>query len=105
MTNPFGKKPPIRDAQHYPNLFRSVRTRSNRFWGRWYSWVAISLVVIFLAGGIFGLWYYKAFEAAITDPIEETESVPEGEPKNVLLVGSDSREGLTEEEKLRLGAA
>jgi LCP family protein required for cell wall assembly len=105
MANPFGKKPPIRDAQHYPNLFRSVRTRRNRFWGRWYGWVAIGLAAVLVFGGGFGLWYYYSFQAAITDEVSGTNKPDEGDPTNVLIVGSDSREGLTEEQKVRLGAA
>lgn len=105
MVNPFGKKPPIRDAQHYPNLFRSVRTRRNRFWRRWYGWLAIGLGVLLVAGGAFAWWYLNAFEKAITDRVQGAENVDEGDPMNVLVVGSDSREGLTEEQKLRLGAA
>ena len=105
MANPFGKRPPIKDAQHYPNLFRSVRTRRNRFWGRWYSWVAIGLVVLLVGGAGWGYWYYNALEEAGDTEVEGTEVVEEGRPKNVLLVGSDSREGLTEEEQYDLGAA
>jgi LCP family protein required for cell wall assembly len=105
MTNPFGKKPPIRDAQHYPNLFRSVRTRQNKFWGRWYSWVAGALALLLLVGGGFGVWYYYSFQAAITDEVGGANAPEEGKPTNVLLVGSDSREGLTDEQKFRLGAS
>jgi LCP family protein required for cell wall assembly len=106
MANPFGKRPPIKDAQHYPNLFRSVRTRRNRFWGRWYSWVAIGLAVVVLGGAGWGYWYYNALEDVGDQPVAGTNPPPAAEdPKSVLLVGSDSRAGLTEEEQLDLGAA
>ena len=104
MANPFGKKPPIKDAAHYPNLFRSVRTRRNKFWGRWYGWLAIGLVAVMLFGGGFAFWYINALEDAGQVDVPGTEEEKEGEPKTVLLVGSDSREGLTPEEQQRLGA-
>jgi LCP family protein required for cell wall assembly len=104
MPNPFSK-PPIKDAQHYPNLFRSVRTRRNRFWGRWYSWVVLGLVILLLGGGGFGVWYYYSLQGAVTEEVDEIEEQAEGEPMNILLVGSDSREGLTEQEQFELGAA
>ena len=105
MANPFKHRPPIKDAEHYPNLFRSVRTRRNRFWGRWYGWVAIGLGVLLIGGGGFGVWYYYSFQGALTREVPGVDPEAEGKPKNVLIVGSDSREGLTEEQKFRLGAA
>ena len=67
----------------------------------------ITLAIIVLLGAIAGyaVWYYLDFEGDVQvgiDPVEPEDD--EAEPFNVLLVGSDSRQGLTEEEQQELGA-
>lgn len=70
-------------------------------------WVLGAVVVVLLALGGYGWWLYNDTENAIQDP-----SIPDGvivtkepgDPYNALLVGSDSRSGLTPEEQLDLGA-
>ena len=75
-------------------------------------WVIVSLIVLLLLGGAagFGAYLYYDLQGSLQD--EDIVADPEPEPTeedvdppfNVLLVGSDSREGLTEEEQERLGA-
>ncbi len=85
------------EAKHsYPHKERHV----------WW-WVFGGIAFVLLAVGGYGWWLYNDTEDAIQDP-----SIPEGvvvakklgEPYNTLLVGSDSRSGLTAEEQLDLGA-
>ena len=70
-------------------------------------WIAIPLVIVLILGGIagYGAWYYYSLQGDVQDPDLNLPApeTPE-EPFNVLLVGSDSREGLTEQEQLDLGA-
>lgn len=70
-------------------------------------WVAIPLVIVLVLGGIagYGAWYYYSLQGDMQVEIGEiTPPEEEQDPFNVLLVGSDSREGLTEAEQLELGA-
>ena len=107
MRNPFKKKPvdPLASG-----MFRSVRTRERRrrfaFLRR--KWVVVTAAVVLLVGGLggYGLLFYYSLQGDIQDEDTVLDNPPEHEddPFNVLLVGSDSREGLTEEEQQRLGA-
>ena len=89
-------------------MIRSVRVRERRRLG-WLrkKWVVIPAIIVVILGAIggYGLWYYYSLQGDIQEPIEEVvpQEDPE-EPFNVLLVGSDSRAGLTEAEQDRLGA-
>ncbi|HEX2050502.1 MAG TPA: LCP family protein [Actinomycetota bacterium] len=107
MRNPFRRR---RGAHSYDlsGMVRSVRTRDRKRF-RWLrrKWVWIPLVVLLLLGGVAGYaaWYYYGLEDDVQDPVAPivpTETAEE--PFNVLLVGSDSREGLTEAEQEKLGA-
>ena len=109
MRNPFRK----RKGRHLSpdqvtGMIRSVKVRERRRLG-WLrkKWVVIPTIVVVILGAIggYGLWYYYSLQGEIQEPIPEVvpQEDPE-EPFNVLLVGSDSREGLTEEEQDRLGA-
>lgn len=57
-------------------------------------------------GGIAGVAVYAFydFQGDLQEPIPEVDREEEGGPFTVLLVGSDSREGLTAEERESLGA-
>jgi LCP family protein required for cell wall assembly len=109
MRNPFRR----RTGRHLSpdqvtGLIRSVRVRDRRrlAWLR-KKWVVVPAIIVVILGAIggYGLWYYYSLQGDIQEPIPEVEP-PEDpeEPFNALLVGSDSREGLTEEEQDRLGA-
>lgn len=72
---------------------------------RWGLWLLLILILLLLAGG--GAFLLKdrleeKIQTAIPD-VDRKELAPL-DPFNVLLVGSDSREGLTEEEQHDLGA-
>ena len=67
----------------------------------------VPLIIVVILGSIggYGLWYYYSLQGEVQEPIDEVEPLDDPEePFNVLLVGSDSREGLTEEEQDDLGA-
>jgi LCP family protein required for cell wall assembly len=93
----------------YPGVFRSVRKRPRRLrLPRLRRWQAIVVAVVLLIGGSAGwaVYFYFNTQGVIQDPGIEgvsPEDAP-GEPFNVLLVGSDSRAGLSEQEQLELGA-
>lgn len=109
MRNPFRRE---RGKHLSPDqvtgMIRSVRVRERKRLG-WLckKWVVVPLIIVVILGAIGGyaLWYYYSLQGEIQEPIIEVvpEEDPE-EPFNALLVGSDSREGLTEEEQDRLGA-
>jgi LCP family protein required for cell wall assembly len=107
MRNPFKKRKADPLAA---GMFRSVRTREKRhrltFVRR--KWVLISFVILVVVGALggYGLWLYFSFQGDVQDEdtvLDNRVERPDA-PFNVLLVGSDSREGLTEEEQQRLGA-
>lgn len=93
----------------YAGVFRSVRKRPRRLrLPHLRRWQAAVLAVVLLVGGTGGwaVYYYFNTQGVIQDPgIEDVapEDAP-GQPFNVLLVGSDSRAGLSEQEQLELGA-
>lgn len=107
MRNPFKKKDPFA-AQLKDGLFRGVamrqRRRPFRFLRR--RWVAVSLGVLLVLGAAGGYGAYLYFEAQgdVQDPGIPVHVVAPMEPFNALLVGSDSRLNLTEQEQQSLGA-
>lgn len=106
--NPFKKeKDPF--AHDMSGLFRSSYTpKRKKPWVLRHRWVLVSLVVLLLlmSGGAYGLYRYFHLQGQIQDEsIGDVEPTDDAlDPFNILLVGSDSREGLTEEEQLSLGA-
>ena len=108
MRNPFRRKTQQRD---FTGMIRSARERPHRFAFIRKKWVIISLVVLLLLGGVGGYAVYRFYNLQGNLQRDDTRADPAPEPTddsdppiNVLLVGSDSREGLTEEEQDRLGA-
>lgn len=70
-------------------------------------WIVGGIGVAILASIAYGAWLYFDTENAIQDgsiPHGVIKTKESGDPYNVLLVGSDSRSGLTAEEQLDLGA-
>ncbi|CAN5699479.1 hypothetical protein BH24ACT26_BH24ACT26_04700 [soil metagenome] len=93
------------DPDRYSAMVRSVRTRERKHMRHRWQWVALGLSVLLLAlaGGAF--WVYRSTLDAIQDPVPPVQPTErDTDPFNTLLVGSDSRAGLTEKEKLDLGA-
>ena len=109
MKNPFKRKSsdPFA-AGRYDGLVRSVRTRERkRPWILRNRWAWMTLLVLVILAGIagYGVWFYFHTQGKLQDTdIDTTPRAETMDPFNVLLVGSDSREGLTEEEMERLGA-
>lgn len=115
MRNPFRKKRGRHSIENrYAGLIRSQRERPHRFAWLRKKWVIVSMVVLVVlgAGAGYGLYLYYDLQDALQDPdIDQIDPPPPPPPAdgpeppfNVLLIGSDSREGLTEEEQQRLGA-
>jgi LCP family protein required for cell wall assembly len=101
------KKDPVRSSA-YTGMLRSVRSREHRRF-RWLRkrWVIVTLAVVLVVGGAAGwtLWYYYSLQGDIQVDVANVVPVPrEDDPFNALLVGSDSRAGLTEKEQTELGA-
>ena len=109
MRNPFRRnKGRHLSPDQITGLIRSVRVREHSRLG-WLKrkWVLVPLIIVVILGAIggYGLWYYYSLQGDIQEPIPEVVPLDDPEePFNALLVGSDSREGLTEEEQDDLGA-
>lgn len=91
-----------------PSLFTSPRSRRPR-WRRVLRWSVIAvagLVALIVLGGA-GLWWYANSQMQRISPeaLDVGSGTPDAVPGtlNVLVVGSDSREGLSEEQLLALG--
>jgi LCP family protein required for cell wall assembly len=94
-------------------MVRSVRVREHRrldFFKRKGVLVTLAVLVVVAAAIGYAAYLYFSTEGEIGVPIsnvgpgEGGAPVAEGEPETVLLVGSDSRAGLTEKEQQKLGA-
>src|SRR5918996_1852617 len=109
MRNPFRRnKGRHLSPDQITGLIRSVRVREHSRLG-WLKrkWVLVPLIIVVILGAIggYGLWYYYSLQGDIQEPIPEVVPLDDPEePFNALLVGSDSREGFTEEEQDDLGA-
>ncbi len=104
MKNPFKRNPDPFAASRYDGLVRSVRVRERKH--PWWQWALLATLVVIV--GVAGYVSYRVLsvqEKVREDIAEIDEPRDELEPFNALLVGSDSRGDLTEEEQLELGAA
>ncbi len=92
----------------YSDVFRSARTRERKHMRHRWQWVLLGIFLLLAGLAGYGVYYYFSLQGDIQKPIPNVEP-PDPDmigqrSRNVLLVGSDSREGLTDEEKLKLGA-
>jgi LCP family protein required for cell wall assembly len=99
----FWKKDP--DPFAADAMDRSTRARLRRRRKRKWQIVGLVLSLLLLAGTGTLKYLYDHLEDVVQEHVDEvTAEKDEADPFNALLVGSDSREGLTEEEQLVLGA-
>lgn len=108
MRNPFRRrKPDPREAARYEGMVIPAGRPdgAGRRWlrSRWLWGVAAVVVLLGSLGG-YGYYRYRVLQDELQEDVPGVQEQREAEPFNVLLVGSDSREGLTEEERERLGA-
>jgi LCP family protein required for cell wall assembly len=105
MRNPFKRKNP---DDYSGVVFRSMRTREKKRFAwlrRKIVWIPLVVFVILGSIGGYALWFYFSLQGDVQEVIENVEPTKdEEEPFNALLVGSDSRAGLTEAEQTELGA-
>lgn len=110
MPNPFKKKSSQLDLS---TVIRSARKKEHHPLRRWWAKILVVALVVVVALGGYAIWFFFDLQGDIQAPMDEVETVPGREndqgdfvegPHNVLLVGSDSRRGLTKKEQLELGA-
>ncbi|HEV3473130.1 MAG TPA: LCP family protein [Actinomycetota bacterium] len=100
----FKRDPDPFASSRYSSVFKSVRERQRRHMQkRWQWWVLGIFLILTVLGGA-AIWKYFDLKCQISCGGPQTSKREEGRPFNALLVGSDSREGLTPEEQLELGA-
>jgi LCP family protein required for cell wall assembly len=102
----FRKKRDSPPTASYGDVFRSARTRERKHFRHRWQWILLGVFVLLAAAGGYGLYYYYSLQGDVQEDLGETVVPRENraDPFNVLLVGSDSRAGLTDEQKLELGA-
>lgn len=93
----------------YGDVFRAARTRERKHMRHRWQWILLGVFLLLAALGGYGAYYYYSLQGDIQDEIDhvrplDPEDVVAQKAFNVLLVGSDSREGLTEKEQLDFGA-
>jgi LCP family protein required for cell wall assembly len=92
----------------YSDIFKAVSERPHRFAWLKKKWVIVLAVMIVLLGAAGAwaayLWFTLEDKIQVGTGGEVAPPEHEDDPFNVLLVGSDSRAGLTEAEQLKLGA-
>ena len=108
MKNPFKRQSDPFAAGRYDSVFKSARMREKkRPWILRHRWAWISLTVLLLLGAAAGyaVYFYFHLEGKLKEDVPGVAPPEDSlDPFNVLLVGSDSRDGLTDEEQEDLGA-
>jgi LCP family protein required for cell wall assembly len=104
MRKLFRRDPDPFAPTRYSGMVKGYRERHKKRMRHWWQWAALGVLVLFVAVGGYGTWLYYSTQGRVQADIPDVEPADEAEPFNALLVGSDSREGLTEEEQLDLGA-
>ena len=93
------------DPARYTGMVRSVRTRERKHMRHRWQWVALIVGVVLAAGVGWAFWYYRSTMGKIHEPVPGISSTErEGRPFVALLVGSDSRAGLSRREQENLAA-
>jgi LCP family protein required for cell wall assembly len=101
----FNRDPDPFAASRYSGIVKGFKRRERAHMRHWWQWglLGFFVLVILLAG--FGIWRYFHYKCKITCGQPKAIQAGEGKPFNVLLIGSDSRTGLTAEQQFELGAA
>ena len=104
MRRLFRREPDPFSPARYADIVKSVRTRRRKHMRHWWQWALLTffLAVTMIAG--YGAWLFYSTQGEIFTPCKACDPTEGLEPFNALLVGSDSREGLTEAERFDLGA-
>ncbi len=102
MKNPFKRQDPFA-ASRYEGMVRGFRQRERKH--RWWHWAVLATLILIIGVAGYGTFRYYSVQNEVREEIPEvSQPKDELEPFNALLVGSDSRGDLTEEEKLELVA-
>lgn len=93
-------------ATSYADVFRSARERQRKHLRHRWQWILLGMFVVLAAVGGYLAYYYYSLQGDIQRDFGDTVEPQENreDPFNVVLVGSDSRSGLTEKEQFDLGA-
>ena len=92
-------------ATPYGDVFRSARERERKHFRHRWQWIVLAVFVLLGAIAGYLVYYYYTLQGDVQEDIPNVEAAERREdPFNVLLVGSDSREGLTERQKRELAA-
>ena len=93
-------------ATSYADVFRSARARQRKHLRHRWQWILLGVFVLLAAVGGYLAYYYYSLQGDIQRDFGGTIEPQQNreDPFNVVLVGSDSRSGLTEKEQLDLGA-
>jgi LCP family protein required for cell wall assembly len=105
--NPFKRSSDPFSATRWEGTVKGYAERKHRgkHMRRWWQWGLAALLLVIAGVTGWGTWLYFDTQGQIQTDIEGVQSKRnELDPFNALLVGSDSRRGLTEKEQLELGA-
>ncbi|MDQ4058844.1 MAG: LCP family protein, partial [Actinomycetota bacterium] len=102
----FRKNRKTSPATSYADVFRSARERQRKLLRHRWQWILLGVFLVVAAVGGYLAYYYYSLQGDIQRDFGETLEPRENreDPFNVVLVGSDSRSGLTEKEQFDLGA-
>ncbi len=102
MRNPFKRDSDPFAASRYDGIIRGARVRERRH--PWWQWAALTAVMLVAGVAGYGAFKYYETQGDVQVDVSEVEPAAELAPFNALLVGSDSRGDLTEQEQFELGA-
>jgi LCP family protein required for cell wall assembly len=105
--NPFKRSSDPFSATRWEGTVKGYaeRKRRGKHMRRWWQWGLAALLLLIVGGAGWGTWLYFHTQGRIQTEIQGVQGKGnELDSFNALLVGSDSRKGLTEKEQLELRA-